>query len=131
MLAKKMLAIPFLLAVLAAGNCFAQRGPGDISRYPVTSLGVGSGPCSEFLKVSKDPTGKDEDGYLDWAEAVMTGMNVANVKASQAGRDLNSSSPDDQKNYLSRYCASHPNHTFVLGVIDLYESLDKVPPYPR
>jgi hypothetical protein len=51
----------------------------------------------------------------------MTGFNARRLLAGQPTVDLSEMPASDQQQYLSQFCDTHPDASYLRGVLDLYK----------
>ncbi len=100
-------------ALLAGGRAAAAPN------YPVAD-GPGLATCGQAAHLEHENPAM-ADGFFAWAEGFMSGLNDKYV-ASNAAADLvpPNRSQEDQKAFLAKFCAAHPDEPYMQGVWALY-----------
>jgi hypothetical protein len=85
--------------------------------------GLGANTCAIFARAYAQEPKYWEDGYLTWAEGMMTGMNLLLDGMHERTRNFAGMSIDDQKAFLRNYCDTHPLKPYVAAVSELFVAL--------
>lgn len=90
-------------------------------------MGLGANSCGRFVELYRlDPT-RTEDGYINWAQGFLSGMNMAALLNSGMSKNLKM----PVENYgraLRRYCDQHPLGEVMEGMLEFYRSLPENKP---
>jgi len=95
------------------------------------ALGDGTHLCAEFNKDYAADPGTAGATYFAWAQAFMTGLNVADMRRSGQSVDLQSKPSSDQESEIRRYCSTHPDFGYLKAVLVLFDTLPKNAPIKR
>ncbi len=106
-------------AAAVAVVLLAGRGAVAAPNYPVAD-GPGLASCRQAAHLEHENPAM-ADGFFAWAEGFMSGLNDKYIAANAAADLLPPNrSQDDQKAFLAKFCAAHPDEPYMQGVWALY-----------
>jgi hypothetical protein len=88
--------------------------------------GWGTVTCGAFASMYKDDPKFAEDHLFDWAQGMMSGMNVHSLLGGEGSKDLSFQPADKQRSALRAFCDRRPLANFYEAVMDLYLSMPLV-----
>jgi hypothetical protein len=89
--------------------------------------GFGLHSCAKFGKDFQEDPAQVEIMYFTWAAGFLTGVNATSKATNNARRNLDAISPAEQRQFMRRYCASHPLNNYADGVFELLEAFPYLP----
>jgi hypothetical protein len=98
---------------------------------PLSMTGYGLQTCAQFAQDARRWGAKEEDGYFQWAEGFMSGINFNEVLRANgtfsSTRNLGAASPDALKRQVTDLCMAHPDARYGQAALTVFSAL---PPNP-
>jgi hypothetical protein len=98
------------------------------AEMPTMGEGIGLLRCEKFTERYRQSTSASEGLFFNWAQGLMTGMNLSLVRAKQSTRDLTALTSDKQIEKIRTYCNANPSGFYFAAVLSLFDSLPEKRP---
>jgi hypothetical protein len=113
-----------IVAIVLLMICYASNA----EEYAL--MGLGANSCGKFVELYRLDPAHTEDGFVNWAQGFLSGMNMAALLNSGMSKNLKM----PIENYgraLRRYCDQHPLGEVVNGIMEFYKSLPENNPIKK
>lgn len=113
-----------VIALVTMSTSIIVSSGASYSQQPKNYVGVGEGArsCAEFGELYKNQT-HVEALFFQWAQGMMTGINVVIAANGQETTNLTLRDVKSQMGDIRLYCATNPLAFYLQAVLDLFDRM--------